>query len=395
MNSSRARLDHAPALGEIALERVEQRRAPPGVVVDQPIDGGPHPVVRRVLGADVHEVPVRADLGVADRAAVAEQRAADHRRVERLAVGARRVGRRLVQLAERRSRRRGAGRAPGTPARPRRSAAGRGLPSDEHRAHRPRPRLDRGRAARARRGRARARSAAARHSPEPCSRPAAGSAHSIRYGLVRSQRTSAALVAANAVAPAASASNRSLTMFALVSPSISSARLIAIAARCAIARAISVSSPVNGRRGGAPAHSSPSRSPPDDQRRHQQVGDVELGPQRPRRRPRRRSRRSAASSSAVADSASGSAVASGEDDSSCSAVAVAVEPVQLADLGPEQPPHPARRPRARSRRRRRPSRPPGRAPTGSSARRPGGAAGRTAGRSRSRPRPARRCGRAA
>ena len=52
-------------------------------------------------------------------------------------------------------------------------------------------------------------------------------------------------------------------MFALVSPSISSARLIAIAARCAIARATSVSSPVNGRRGGAPAHSRPSRSPPE------------------------------------------------------------------------------------------------------------------------------------
>ena len=29
-------LDHAPALGQVPLERVEQRRAPPGVVVDQP-----------------------------------------------------------------------------------------------------------------------------------------------------------------------------------------------------------------------------------------------------------------------------------------------------------------------------------------------------------------------
>ena len=74
-------------------------------------------------------------------------------------------------------------------------------------------------------------SADVRHSPDARSRPAAGSAHAIRYEPVRSQRTSAALAAANDVAPAASASNRSLTMLALVSPSISSARLIAIAAR--------------------------------------------------------------------------------------------------------------------------------------------------------------------
>ena len=51
-------------------------------------------------------------------------------------------------------------------------------------------------------------------------------------------------------------------MFAFVRLSISSARLIATAARCAIARAISVSSPLNVRPGGDPAHSRPTRSPP-------------------------------------------------------------------------------------------------------------------------------------
>ena len=50
MNSARALLDHAAALGQVALERVEQRGAPPVVVGDQPVDGGAHPVVRRVLG---------------------------------------------------------------------------------------------------------------------------------------------------------------------------------------------------------------------------------------------------------------------------------------------------------------------------------------------------------
>ncbi len=63
--------------------------------------------------------------------------------------------------------------------------------------------------------------------------------------MVRSQRTSAALVAANEVAPAASASNRSLIVLALVNPSISSARLIATAPRCATARASSASSSPN------------------------------------------------------------------------------------------------------------------------------------------------------
>ena len=108
-------------------------------------------------------------------------------------------------------------------------------------------------------------------------------------------------------------------MFALVSPSISSARLIAIAARCAIARAISVSSPVNGRRGGAPAHSSPSRSPPDTSGVTSRSATSSSG-HSVRAGGRDALPSKAASSSAVADSASGSAVASGEDDSSPSAV---------------------------------------------------------------------------
>ena len=74
-------------------------------------------------------------------------------------------------------------------------------------------------------------SAATRHSPVDCARAPAGCAESTRYGALRSQRTSAALAAANVVAPADSASNRSLIVLALVRPSISSARLIATAAR--------------------------------------------------------------------------------------------------------------------------------------------------------------------
>ena len=53
-------------------------------------------------------------------------------------------------------------------------------------------------------------------------------------------------------------------MLALVRPSISSARLIAMAVRCAIARAISVSSSPNEPPRERPAHSSPTRSPPAD-----------------------------------------------------------------------------------------------------------------------------------
>ena len=53
-------------------------------------------------------------------------------------------------------------------------------------------------------------------------------------------------------------------MFALVSPSISSARLIATAARLAIARATSASSSPNPRSLDEPAHSRPSDSPPED-----------------------------------------------------------------------------------------------------------------------------------
>ena len=105
-------------------------------------------------------------------------------------------------------------------------------------------------------------------------------------------------------------------MFALVSPSISSARLIAIAARCAIARAISVSSSVNGRRGGAPAHSNPSRSPPEISGVTSRSATSSSG-HSVRAGGRDALPSNAASSNAVADSASGSAVVSGDEDSSC------------------------------------------------------------------------------
>ena len=93
-------LDHAAPLGEVALERVEQRRASPLVVGDQHVDGVAHPVPGRGVGGDVDEVAVGAELRVADRAAVVQQRAPDRRRVERLAVGARRLGARGAQLAD-------------------------------------------------------------------------------------------------------------------------------------------------------------------------------------------------------------------------------------------------------------------------------------------------------
>ena len=67
------RLDHAPALGQVALERVEHRRPAPLVVVDQDFDGGAHPVARCVLRGDVHEVAVGTELRVADRAAVVQK----------------------------------------------------------------------------------------------------------------------------------------------------------------------------------------------------------------------------------------------------------------------------------------------------------------------------------
>ena len=80
-------LDHRSAFCQVALERVEQRGSALGVVGDQQVDGAPHPVVGRVLRGDVDEVAVGAELGVRDRAAIAEQRPADRRRVPRLAIG--------------------------------------------------------------------------------------------------------------------------------------------------------------------------------------------------------------------------------------------------------------------------------------------------------------------
>ncbi len=177
-------------------------------------------------------------------------------------------------------------------------------------------------------------------------------------------------------------------MLALVRSSISSARLIATAARCATARAISASSSPNARWQGRAAHSSPTRWPPGRQRRHQQVGDRRVRPQR-----------CAAGSSAAA-------VEPGEHHLGRGQAPAAPERVRerCQQRGRRRRPRAGtagrrRRPAAavpstaagRARRRRRRPRPAGRAPTGRSARRPGDARGRTAARSRSRPRRARRC----
>ena len=80
--------------------------------------------------------------------------------------------------------------------------------------------------------------------------------------------------------PAASASNRSLIVLALVSPSISSARLIATAARWAMARAISASSSANARapRRGDAQHADALAA--RRQRRDQHVGQRLRRPQR-------------------------------------------------------------------------------------------------------------------
>ena len=66
-------------------------------------------------------------------------------------------------------------------------------------------------------------------------------------------------------------------MLALVSPSISSARLIATAARWAIARAISASSSLNARAAGEAGAQHPDPLAAGGQRRDQQVGDLRAG----------------------------------------------------------------------------------------------------------------------
>ena len=181
-------LDHAAALGQIALERVEQRRAPPAVVVDQQVDGGPHPVARRVVGADLDQVAVGAELRVGDRAAVAQQRAADRRGVARLAVGAGGIARArsrssLTPIA---APVRCAELAAGAQHAPRRAAARRvrRAPAAARTGPGPASIAERGSELGERRGRAPRRRRATR--PRPARRAPAGSAqtHQVRGGQV-------------------------------------------------------------------------------------------------------------------------------------------------------------------------------------------------------------------
>ena len=162
-------------------------------------------------------------------------------------------------------------------------------------------------------------------------------------------------------------------MFALVSPSISSARLIAIAARCAIARAISVSSSVNGRAEVARPRTATRAA---RRRRHSGVTSrsATSSPGHSVRAGGRDARpSSAASSSAAADSARASAGGLGRGGEQLQRRAGrASRRYSWQTSAPSSRRDPARDrvPELAGVGRR--SRPPAPAPTGSSARRPGG-----------------------
>ncbi len=125
-------------------------------------------------------------------------------------------------------------------------------------------------------------------------------------------------------------------MLALVRCSISSARLIATAAMWAIARASSVSSPLNLRRGGDPAHSSPSRSPPAvsgvSSRSPMSRSGHRLRAAGPEPPPSSASIRNPA-----AEAVGGVETAAGSESQQLQAV-VGVQAIDLAELRLEQPP---------------------------------------------------------
>ena len=68
---------HAAAIGEEALERLDEARTPPAVVLEQLLDGDPVAVVWGVIHLEVHEVLVGTEPLVGDRTALPHQRAAD------------------------------------------------------------------------------------------------------------------------------------------------------------------------------------------------------------------------------------------------------------------------------------------------------------------------------
>jgi hypothetical protein len=72
VESARAR-GHAAAIGEEALERLDQTRTAPAVVIEQLLDGEPVAVVGGVIHLEVNQVLVGTEALVRDRAAVGNE----------------------------------------------------------------------------------------------------------------------------------------------------------------------------------------------------------------------------------------------------------------------------------------------------------------------------------